>query len=397
MNNLIHKHNQAYVFYTLQIKKLFNIAIWLVAFSSCHEKVKTKPIISIIVENIPQMSGKYQEKVSNFTFVPLETKDESLIQYIKKVTIYDNKIYILDDQRPLFAIFTIDGKFIRSVGKKGNGPGEFYFPSDFLIDSLHKQIEVYDGLRDRILIYNLNGNFLKRIPVPVRGDYFVKFTNEDYIVYTNMRNEKEMTFKLARIDKSGKLVSKELAYTAKTNQTLFSPFVHISKDEFILSEYNCDTIFRINPKEVIPWVYIDMGKEGMPYEYRLDFDKASNNAQKYSQKAGSPMILGNQLIVKYSKNWNPKYLFYNLLDNSANYFKVTNTYDLAFGTPSFSSNNKMVGVIQTTSLNLHKTNPQYALQYQMGEKIPQIENFRKNMKLTDNPCLVIWTLNKTDK
>lgn len=394
-NNLIYLSRRNLIYYIFQIKKLLIIFICLIAFTSCQEKVTTQPIIPIVIEDIPHISEKFQRITSDFSLVPLETNDESLIQYIKKIVIYDNKIYVLDDQRPLFAVFSSKGKFIQSIGNRGNGPGEFHYPTDFIIDTLHKQIELYDGLRDRILIYDLVGSFLKSIRVPVRGDYFIKFTNEDYMIYTNMRNEKKMPFKLVRIDKSGKLLSKELAYTTKTNQTLYSPFVQLDIDRYILSEQNCDTIFQVSQKEITPWVHLNMGKEGMPYEYRLDLNKSNNNSQKYSIKAGSPMIFGSHLIIEYEKKWNPKYLFFDLATNKAYYYKVSNTYDLAFGTPKFSSNNKLIGIIHPSAINLHKTNPQYMLQYRVGEKLELIENLRKNMNEVDNPCIVIWTLNST--
>lgn len=394
MQEIFLGNSQALTNYFTQIIKLLIIPFFLLAFTASPQKL-ARPIIPVVIESIPQKTVKFQGIASDYSIIPLETTNKSLIQYIKKVVIHDHKIFLLDDQRPLLAVFSSKGKFIKSIGNQGNGPGEFHYPTDFIIDDLHKQIELYDGYRDQILIYNLEGAFLKSIRVPVQGAYFIKFTNGDYLIYTNMRNNKKMPFKLVRIDKSGKLLSKDLAYTTPPNQTLHSPFVQLEIDRYIFSEQNCDTLFQINQKEISPWVHVNMGKEGMPYKYRTDFDKFNDNAKKYSLKGGSPMMWGSQLVIEFEKEWNPKYLVFDIKTNKSCYYKVANTYDLAFGTPKFSSGNQLIGFILPSSLHLHKTHPQYKLQYQSGEKLESIENLRKNMQLTDNPCIVIWKLNDT--
>ncbi|MGV8096477.1 MAG: 6-bladed beta-propeller [Mangrovibacterium sp.] len=373
------------------------MACCLIVLTACSQREMISSIETIDINQIPQKSIKIQEITSGFTIVPLETKKESLIQYIKKVVLYDNKFFILDSQRPLLAVFSIEGKYIRSIGKKGNGPGEFYYPTDFLIDLEQKQIELYDGFRDRILIYDLEGNFKKRIQIPVQGDYFVKFYDGTYLIYTNMRNNKEQPFKLFRIKEAGKILSRELAYTTKTIQTVCSPFVQIANNEYIFSEHSCDTIFRVTAENISPLINIDMGKEGLPFEYRLDIMSINNMGQRYSLKWGSPIAVDNSVIIKYMNKSNSKYLIFNRSTNKATYYQIQNNYDFAFGTPDFVSNNKLIGMIHPLSMNLHKKDPQFELAYRVGEKIPEIEELRKNLKITDNPCLVLWDINLSEK
>lgn len=369
----------------------------LIALTACSKKETAPSIRTIELEQIPQKGIKIQEITSRFTIVPLETKKESLIQYIKKVVLYDNKFFILDNQRPLFAVFSAEGKYLKSIGRKGNGPGEFYYPTDFMIDQKQQQIELYDGPRDRILIYDLQGEFKKQIKVSCHGDYFVRFDDSTYLIYTNMRNKKEQPFKLIRVNETGKILSRELAYTAETIQTVCSPFVQIANNEYIFSEHLCDTIFQVTSKKISPLININMGKEGLPFEYRLDIMNANKVGQKYSLKLGSPIAVGNSLIIKYINNSNPKYLVFDRYTSKAIYYKIQNNYDFAFGTPDFSSNSKLIGIINPVSVNLHKKSPQFELAYRVGEKIPEIEELRKNLKITDNPCLVLWDIKLSEK
>ena len=379
------------IFNYLDTGKSIIILICLVTLVACNGKRDMSLTNSFDVEKAPQKMIKMQEVIPNFTIVPLETNDESLIQYVKKVILYDDLIFILDDQGPLVAIFDKKGKFVQTIGRKGNGPGEFYFPTDFIIDPKRNQLELFDGFRRQILIYDLQGNFRKRIPISVDGHYFIKFDDETYLIYTNMWNEKRMPYKLLRIDKTGKLISKELPYSEKMMQTVKSPFVQIGADRYIFSEHSNDTIFEITRKKIRPFIYINLGKGGMPLKNRMDINSANATARKYFIKKGSPMILSGKLIIQYSMDLTPKYLCFDPpYNNVSNYYTVTNNYDFAFGTPEYSSNNKLIGIIHPSSINLHKKDGRYALLYRVGDKIPEIETLRKNLKEMDNPCLIIW-------
>ncbi|MFW5804797.1 MAG: 6-bladed beta-propeller, partial [bacterium] len=56
--------------------------------------------------------------------VALETTEDCSLGAIRETRITDQYILVRDDFQQVF-LFTIDGKFIREVGKKGKGPGEY--------------------------------------------------------------------------------------------------------------------------------------------------------------------------------------------------------------------------------------------------------------------------------
>jgi len=221
----------------------------------------------------------------------------------------------------------------------------------------------------------------------------VKFKNGDYLIYTNMRNEREMPYKLVRINKDGEIVSRKLAYSAKTIQTTSSPFVKTNADSYLFSEHGCDTIYQVTQTEISPLSYFNLGKYQMPFEYRTDVALLNQYAHQYAIKSGSPMYLDGKVFIGYDINWNKSYLVYDPQNKTAQYFKILNTFDLAFGTPDYSSENELIGVIHPLSLSLHKRNPRYELAYRVREKIPEIEALRSNYNELDNPFLVVWNLN----
>ena len=60
----------------------------------------------------------------------LETEDENLAFHIPSDIAIDDQgnIYILDAGNHRIQKFGADGKYITTIGNRGQGPGEFYFP-----------------------------------------------------------------------------------------------------------------------------------------------------------------------------------------------------------------------------------------------------------------------------
>ena len=370
--------------------------ICIIFLCSCNEK---KEYASIQYKNIDHTNKeviKIQDITSGFSIVPLETNDTSLIQYIKKIIIYDNKIFLLDSQKPMLAVFSMDGNFLTKIGRFGRGPDEFFYPNDFIVDEHLQQIEILDGRQHKIIIYDIKGNFLKTIPVEDFGDYFIKFSDGTYMAYTNMKIYDKTPYKLLRISQKGKTTSKHLYYTSNTYQTVSTPFLQIGIDKFIFSETPCDTVFQITKEEVVPILNIDPGKNKLPYEYRRNIEGVNKMGSKSIIKVGSPILFNEQIFIQFRYNSIPGYLALDTSNFESNYYTIKNTYDFAFGIPKFSSNDIIGGVIKTTSLNRHKRDPRFELLYRIGDKIPEIEKLRKSTNEADNPYLIFWNTKKQE-
>ncbi len=71
-------------------------------------------------------------------------------------------IYILDRKAVHIKVFDRQGKFVRAIGKKGQGPGEFQRPSDFQVTP-KEEILVCDSTSRRVLLFKLDGDFLREL------------------------------------------------------------------------------------------------------------------------------------------------------------------------------------------------------------------------------------------
>jgi len=96
-----------------------------------------------------------------------------------------NGIFILDKwmNKKVF-LFTKNGKFIRSYGKVGNGPGEYLSINDVII-SIGK-VEILSSVGDtKVLKYDLNGQFLltEEFNIPPAFSFENDSTHQNYFFY----------------------------------------------------------------------------------------------------------------------------------------------------------------------------------------------------------------------
>ena len=74
----------------------------------------------------------------------------------------DGNIYIIDRAEAQVRVFDKTGRFLRTIGRKGQGPGETQMPGFVQITSKN-EVFVYD-YTGRAVFYSLAGSFLRQIP-----------------------------------------------------------------------------------------------------------------------------------------------------------------------------------------------------------------------------------------
>ncbi len=95
------------------------------------------------------------QKVSEILLV--EDPDDP-IGIIKGLRIDQDRIYLMDTSQKRIMAFTIDGQFVRTIGRQGGGPGEFR--QLFTMDVRDGLIACFDQARSRITLFDTSGTFL---------------------------------------------------------------------------------------------------------------------------------------------------------------------------------------------------------------------------------------------
>ena len=69
-------------------------------------------------------------------------------------------VYIVDSRNNRIQIFNDSAKYIKTIGRKGKGPGEFSYPYDLALDN-NSNLIVADRYNSRIQVINSNGEYYK--------------------------------------------------------------------------------------------------------------------------------------------------------------------------------------------------------------------------------------------
>jgi len=145
---------------TIYIVFLFILSI---SGQSCSKKrlgrdFEGGQIIQVLFE--PDKYASLDSYIDEITVIPLETNDNCLIgARLAGVKVYRDLIYINSANQQLL-VFDLNGNFIREIGKRGQGPGEFIWINDFIFTN-DETIELLDF--KKIDSYTLNGKYIGTI------------------------------------------------------------------------------------------------------------------------------------------------------------------------------------------------------------------------------------------
>ena len=205
-------------------------------------------------------------------YIQLETNEHCLISELAKYYFSDSLIFVAVKDHVLE--FSINGKFIRQIGKPGNGPGEI--SSIIMISVLPKQrmIVIHDHIKSKMIYFSFNGNFIKTVTVP-RHKYIKVLNNGMYISYEEALGKSEENY-FSLTSESGKIISAAKNYNQWSSRTgqpsiilnwFFEPFYLYQKNTFFKTMFN-DTVYTINENKIIPRYFINLGKSKLPEEKR---------------------------------------------------------------------------------------------------------------------------------
>jgi len=129
----------------------------------------------------PQGALQLQEEL---TIGTADGADEYMFVRLRGIAVDDEgEIFALDQRKPRVDVFSADGRHLRSIGRRGQGPGEFQIP--FFI-ALAPAGELLVGEMGRLSFFERSGNFLRSLDNTVRQWAFVKYLENGDAVGTRM-------------------------------------------------------------------------------------------------------------------------------------------------------------------------------------------------------------------
>jgi hypothetical protein len=179
-------------------KTIIPISLCICLFLSACGGEKNVPQGEVPVIDIENAIQNPQELLlsdfgEKFSYVPLETTDESLIKLhsSSKMIVTDPYIFIGEDHSPILCFERTTGKFLRTIGSLGQGPGEYQNPSEMEVDVEAKRIYIRVA-PSHYLCYDFDGEFLHTLTLPGERTFMMGahyFADNKAYGYGNILNE----------------------------------------------------------------------------------------------------------------------------------------------------------------------------------------------------------------
>lgn len=231
--------------------------------------------------------------------IPLETVGDALIGEIDKLEMDDSHIVILDKQMRTVWLFGIDGKFIRKIGRLGNGPKEYVSLDDMCFDKENGTVWIWDRIKQVMLEYDLAGDFLKEVATGFSSNVFAKTNEGFWLYYSYLKNPDNNSLILVN-EEMDHLVKGFFATKETFPVSLSSGFTSWAVKEYFYFPLS-NVLYSLDGTEARPYIEFDFGEQTLPYSKIMNM-----SPEEYETLIGSGSYLGGLKNVQLSS----KYCFF---------------------------------------------------------------------------------------
>lgn len=253
------------------IKKLklsfYTLVILFIATACNSSDNDVKQEFVTVSVSIEENSINLSELFESIEPILLETNDSSLIGEYPELSFTDNLIFIKTDNK--IKIFDFEGRFLKSIDKKGNGSGEYMGISDFYINEQSKRIEVLDKRQKKILNYNYDGDFLDDLSLNYWGGKIIRDSQNRLYVYSGYERDEDNIYKFNVIDNDVRHSFNEIDKKKSEYLHIMNPiYFHKNyEDEILFFEPFNDTIYTLEKQSIEPKYVISYNGRNVPESF----------------------------------------------------------------------------------------------------------------------------------
>lgn len=370
--------------------------------SEKQESTASGPLVTVPFEKgiETEKELKLSEIADRVDYIPLETNAKGLISYIKKISLTKEYIFIYDIKNGILQ-FDRQGKFVRNIARKGQGPGEYIYIADFQIDEPSKRVYILSGHSYRMLTYGFDGDFIREVNLPKEISEFVLAPDSVFTSYKKNSTGYEKT-RLIRSDMKGDTLSYIPyieAFTMdypKSSSSAVDNELYLMDGNVRLKEIYNDTLFTVLAGGLKPEYIINMGSHKLPEDKQYEKTKGEGEIFfSYASQYLRMMLFETRrhLFFLYT-TWNfksrdgqqPKMAVYNKSTDDC--FRITGNCiknDIDYGGDVYPSNYQN----NTFVINLEAPEVVRELQQKDTKFTRASDPIFKNIKEDDNPVLMI--------
>lgn len=259
------------------------------------------------------------EIADDITYIPLAS--ESVLENILNVVYFDGD-YFVKDNKSKFLRFDEDGNLFNQIGRRGQGPGEYRFVSDFVIFPKTREIFITGGKRDKIMVYSPEGHFIRSFDLPRKSVRSIGTSDKNILVFFLAGAEHD-TINMQLINANGTVLKN---YPNKYEFRRGRAMVGFSgecvmygfNNQLHFKEIFSDTIFTMDGQNIVPKMILNSYDKRFTPEIRTKaIEELSADPRNPSESLLKSVIqhklfeTANFLFYEYGYNKKSKMLIYN--------------------------------------------------------------------------------------
>jgi hypothetical protein len=377
----------------------------------CHASNETgkDQIVTFDLQKLPDVGHVKLSELGfeDITYIPLQTTPASIISRINEIKT-GNGFFLIKFFNTILE-FKEDGSFIAKIGSEGRGPTEFTVAHDLDIDKKNRFIYLVSAWQKKFIVYSESGKFLRIFPCPISTTNFI--ITEDGILCYSMNSLGNIKTSFNLIDIYGGITkSFPNKYTWNKVQSSTSIFKNENifyrfNNRFFIKEIYSDTVYMFENKDFKPHIIFKQGEKLLSAKARSEFSSIylfenfidQNNLFEFGDYIYFEFMYG----FKIGGNNN----LYGFVGSKKNDFKVLINLEEGFlndldGGPNIWPKTVLddytviswVDAIHLKTLvsseAFKKARPKYPA------KKRKLEELANSLKETDNPVLILVTLNR---
>jgi len=217
-----------------QLFLLSPLLISALAFGRAPQKPQWKGSITkegdvIVVKNPkePIYKGNILALKEELSIGGAEAKPEQSFAEIGQILLDgEENIYVLDQKDANVKIFDKVGKYLRTIGKKGHGPGELSLPERISLNKRKKELMVSEGTRRQLMYFAVDGKFLRSHSTGKMMGIIGKVDSVGNIIMTVLIiTIPEMSYALKKFDENMNLIAEMARVKVAINPKVLNPFM----------------------------------------------------------------------------------------------------------------------------------------------------------------------------
>jgi hypothetical protein len=258
-------------------------------------------------------------------YIPLETNGKSLLRKVTHVAMNDSVIGV-SDFKNLF-LFKKNGKFIRTIGRRGKGPGEHLYINNVFFN----KDTIYIANHRKIIKYSFSGKLLDEKVVNSHAMHFSVTSSGNLACYNKYYKQKGLvTFFNSAFAPTDTLIVEKNVSPERTKWLTYDPsdnFFQPSENKLLFSNYKSDTIWNLSGRKKRAEYILNLKDKLLPWHmqveyYNGDFQKYKKDVAPY-QKIN--LIETSNCLFLLQKSWAKRDLNIIYIHNFSN--KTTMAYE----------------------------------------------------------------------